>query len=254
MEIPGPDPAHLFIRFIGWGVAIFLLLRLLRFLLPLSLYRDKPRKILTRLFPIVELVVWVIFLSWFIFLFSEADEIYVYVVLAILLMILFWISRYWVKDLIAGVIFRSSARLKAGDILHFEDLKGTIKKFGNFSVELETQDNQVIFIPYGKLADAVNIKSEPTGQSQGYTFVLVCKLAQDPTVLIQQIKTTILSSPWVSVNRMPLITLLQQSESMSEFEITVFPIDKSFAGKIENLVSEKYAGTENEREDSERNE
>ena len=242
MEIPGPDPAHLFIRFIGWGAAIFLLLRLLRFLLPLLLSRKKSGKILFRMFPVAELAVWLIFLSWFIFLFSEADEIYVYIVLAILLMMLFWISRYWVKDLIAGVIFRSSARLKPGDILHFEDLKGTIRKFGNYSVELETQDNQVIFIPYSKLIDAVNVKSEPTGQSQGYTFTLVCDHIEDQSELMQQIKAIILTSPWVSVNRMPVINLESQADDTYHFEITVFPIDKSFAGKIEKLVKEKFAG------------
>ena len=240
MEITGPDPALLFIRFIGWGGAIFLLLRLLRFLLPLLLYRYKPKKILIRIFPVFELVVWVVFLAWFIFLFSEADELFVYVVLAILLMVLFWISRYWVKDLIAGVIFRASSRLKAGDILRFEDLKGTVTNFGSFSLELETQDNQAIFIPYSKLIDAVNIKSEPTGKSQGYTFVLTCARTDDPTTLMQEVKTAIISTPWVSVNKMPQVRLLTQTDSDIEFEVTVFPVDPSFTGKIESQVTEKF--------------
>ncbi len=242
MEITGPDPAYLFLRLIGWGMAIFLVIRLLRFLFPLVFYKERPRKYIIRFFPVVELIIWLIFLSWFIFLFSEADEIYVYVVLAILLMLLFWISRYWVKDLIAGVVFRSSTRLKIGDLLHVEGLKGAIRKFGNYSVELETQDSQIIYIPYSKLVDAVNIKSEPTGQSQGYTFILVCDRKKDQPETMQQIKTTILATPWVSVNRMPVISLVKQSDTTWEFEITVFPINKSFVGKIENLVTEKYSG------------
>jgi len=250
MEITGADPAHLFIRFIGWSVALFLMIRLFRFLLPLIFYKEKPRKYIFKLFPVAELIIWMIFLSWFTFLFSEANEIYVYIVLAILLMLLFWISRYWVKDLIAGVVFRSSTRLKVGDLLHVEGLKGKIRRFGNYSVELETQDSQMIFIPYNKLVDAVNITSEPTGQSQGYTFILVCSRKEDQSETMQQIKTTILATPWVSVNRMPVINLVKQSDTSWEFEITIFPINKSFAGKIENLVSEKYAGTENEKEDS----
>jgi len=164
------------------------------------------------------------------------------VVLAILLMLLFWISRFWMKDIIAGVFFRSSTRLKAEDQLHFGELKGTIKKFGSSSLELETQDNQTIFIPYAKLVDAVNIKSERTGQSKGYTFILDCPRKEEISALTQQIKSTILSTPWVSVNRMSVITLATQTEENYSFEITVFPIDKSFAGKIETLVTEKYSG------------
>jgi len=242
MEITGPDPAHLFIRFIGWGVAIFLLLRLLRFLLPPLLHKEKPRRVLSRFFPVAELVVWLIFFSWFAILFSKTEEIYAYVVLAILFLMLFWIFRYWVKELIAGVVFRSSSHLKVGDILHFEDLKGTIRKFGNYSVDLETQDNQVIFIPYSKLADAVNIISEPTGLSQGYTFTLVCEKVEEQAELMHKIKATILASPWVSANRTPTIRLANQDSTSLEFEITVYPIDKSFTGKIENLVTEKFAG------------
>ncbi len=242
MEITGPDPAYLFLRLIGWGVAIFLVIRMFRLLIPLIFYKENPRKYILKFFPVVELIIWLIFLSWFTFLFSEADKIYVYVLLALLLMLLFWISRYWLKDLIAGVVFRSSTRLKVGDLLHVERLKGAIRKFGNYSVELETQDSQIIFIPYSKLVDAVNIISEPTGRSQGYTFILVCDRKEDQTKIMQQIKTTILATPWVSVNRMPVINLVIQSDTSWEFEITVFPINKSFVGKIETLVTEKYAG------------
>ncbi|NQV01065.1 MAG: mechanosensitive ion channel [Bacteroidia bacterium] len=242
MELTGPDPSHLFIRFIGWGAAIFLMIRFLMFLLPILLHKEKPRNILLKIFPVAELIFWLIYLSWFVILFSEADELYVFVVLAILLMVLFWISRFWVKDIIAGVIFRSSTRLKVEDQLHFGELKGTIKKFGNYSIELETQDNQTVFIPYGKLVDDVNIKSERTGQSKGYTFPLVCPRSEESNIVTQQIKSTILSTPWVSVTRMPVITLTAQTDENYTFEITFFPIDKSFVGKIETLVQEKYAG------------
>ncbi|TSA28061.1 MAG: hypothetical protein D4R67_04645 [Bacteroidetes bacterium] len=239
MELTGPDPAHLFFRFIGWGMVFFLFIRLLRFVLPILLYKEKPKSYIIKVFPVAELLFWIIFLSWFVFLFSEAYEIYVFVVLAILLMILFWISRFWVKDLIAGVIFRSSSRLKVGDQLQFGELKGTIKRFGSYSVELETQDNQTVFIPYGKLVDDVNIKSERTGQSKGHTFTLVCSGKEELDEVIRQIRTTVLSTPWVSVNRMPVITLTGQKEESYTFEITVFLIDKSFIGKLEQTVREQ---------------
>ena len=242
MEITGPDPSHLFLRFIGWGVVLFLMIRLLRFLLPILLYKEKSRSILLKIFPVAELIFWLIYLSWFVFLFFEADELYVFVVLAILLMVLFWISRFWVKDLIAGVIFRSSTRLKVGDLLHFEELKGTIKKFGNYSVELETQDNQTVFIPYGKLVDAVNIKSERTGQSSGHTFTLETDKSADLSEITGLLKATILATPWVSAARMPVINLVSQTDDAYHFEITVYPIDKTFVGKIEKLVKEKYTG------------
>jgi len=239
MEITGPDPAHLFLQFIGWGVAIFLVIRLFRYLLPILLLKEKFRNVIMKIFPVVELIFWLIYLSWFVFLLYEADEIFVFVVLAILLMLLFWISRFWVKDIIAGIIFRSSTYLKVDDHLHFGEFKGTIKKFNNTSLELETQDNHTIFIPYAKLVDEVNIKSDRTGQSKGYTFTLECRRPAELNVITNQIKSTILSTPWVSVNRMPVITLTTHSEESYLFEITVFLIDNAFAGKIETLVKEK---------------
>ncbi|MBE0648807.1 MAG: mechanosensitive ion channel [Bacteroidales bacterium] len=239
MEITGPDPAHIFLHFVGWGMVSFIVIRLLRHLLAVLLFKEKPRNYFMKIFPLAELIFWMIYLSWYVFLFYEADEIFVFVVLAVLLMLLFWISRFWVKDIIAGVIFRSSTRLKTGDYLHFNEIKGTIKNFGNMSLELETQDNQTVFIPYAKVVDAVNIKSERTGQSKGHTFTLDCPIIDELNAVVQQIKSIILSTPWVSVNRMPVINLLAQTEEIYSFEITVFPIDKSFAGKIEHLVREE---------------
>ncbi len=192
-----------------------------------------------KVFPVAELIFWLIFLSWFVIIFSEADELYAFVVLAVLLMVIFWISRFWIKDIIAGVVFRSSTRLKVEDQLHFGEIKGTIKKFNNYSLELETPDNKTVFIPYAKLVDAVNIKSDRTSQSIGYTFKLECPRPVELDIIISQIKSTILSSPWVSVNRMPVITLTAQSKESYTFEVTVFPIDQTFAGKIENLVKEQ---------------
>jgi hypothetical protein len=242
MELTGPDPAHLFLRFVGWGMALFLVIRLIRFLLPIPLYKEKLRHKSIKVFPVVELIFWLIFLSWFVIIFSKTNELYAFVVLAILLMVLFWISRFWVKDVIAGVIFRSTTRLKVGDQLHVGEIKGIIKTFNNYSLEMETLDNQTIFIPYAKLADAVNIKSDRTGQSKGYTFTLDCLGPVELNEITDQIKSTILATPWVSVNRMPVITLTSHSEESYLFEITVFPIDNTFAGKIESLVKERFTG------------
>lgn len=241
MEQPGPDPIMLLLRFIGWGLLIFLVFRLLRFAFPYILVREKLRKQVMKYFPVVELITWMLYLSWFVFRFYEAEEIFVVVTLALLLVLLFWISRYWIRDLVAGVIFRSSTRLKSGDNLQFDEMEGTIRKFGSYSVELETRDNQLVYIPYSKLVDTIHIKSERTGHSQGYTFELECSSRKEIPQLIRSIRTIILATPWVSVTRMPVIHLKEQKEGNYRFDITVFPTEKSLAAKIEQRVKERIS-------------
>lgn len=240
MEIIDSDWSNIFIRFIIWGILLFLFFRLIQYVLSLIFFKKKIKRQIRRILLIAEISGWLLFLSWFTFLFSEAKQLFVFVVLSVLLMLIFWISRYWIKHLIAGVIFRSSTRFAEGDILHFGEITGTIKKFRNYTIELETHYGQTIFVPYSKIVDSENIKSESKAQTSGHTFEFETDKSHGLSETMQQIKTSILALPWISVHKMPVINLIGQTETTYVYEVTVYAIDKSYTGKIEKQIRSKF--------------
>jgi small conductance mechanosensitive channel len=202
--------------------------------------KEKNSRLIQTYFPLVELISWVIFLVLYLFLFFSIRSVFAYVLVGFIFFLLYFVMMFGVKDLIAGVFFKSRNKFQIGDILEFENQKGIIKSLGHGSIELETGDGQTQFIPYAKIIFSITKKSETTGQSSGYSFLLETTSEKDTLEITNDIKKAIISLPWSSVQRMPLINLKEQTGKTSIFEITVYPVDSSFSGKIEKYVVEKF--------------
>lgn len=229
-----------FIRFLILGILFFLFFRLLQYVVPFLLKNKKGLDKLKRYMPIVETASWLVFFSWYSLKFYAQYNIYTIVILGIIAIIAFWISKFLLKELIAGVAFRISARFSENDSIQTSQYSGTIKKFHFDSIELEAGDGQIIFIPYSKLSGEVTIKNESAGQTSAHSFQLITTTVNEPEVVSKNITTYLLSLPWSSVNNHPQVILADQEDGHYKFDITCYPIDKSYAIKIEQRILEKF--------------
>ncbi len=241
MDITNTIGSQYFGRFILFAILILIFFRLLKFGLSILFKKKKNSRLISTYFPLVELVSWLIFLVLYLFLFFSIRSVFAYVLVGFIFFLLYFVLLYGVKDLIAGVFFKSRNKFNIGDILEFDGQKGIIKSLGHSSIEIETGDGQTQFIPYAKIIFSVTKKSESTGQSSGYSFLLETANDKDIMETTDQIKTAIISLPWSSIQRMPIINLKGQTDSNSIFEITVYPVDSSFSGKIEKYIVEKFS-------------
>jgi small-conductance mechanosensitive channel len=223
----------IFFDFLLTGVIILLLFRLLQFLLPpLLAQRRKYRQILPVL-PVLETTVWLLYFSWFTFRFAAAGAVYALVVMGVLLVLIFWISRFYLKDLIAGMFFRLSKRYREGEIIAYEGWMGTIQRFGIQSLEIRTQEGQIVYIPYGKLQESLTVKSESEAQSAAYSFVLTLNRKEPVPDLQQKVLQHLVSLPWSSVHKVPDVVLKETQDNGLKIEVTVYPIEKVFGKQIE---------------------
>lgn len=231
----------LFFGFIIWGLLIYFVFRLLDFGLNNYLQKSKYFQTLRKGLPIAEVLFWLLYLGWSLQKFYEAKSIFVLIVIGILAILMFWLSKYWMKDLIAGTIFRATKRLKEGDTLQVEEQKGVIKKFRKTSILIETHDGQTIILPYSSIVGKTNIKSEGTEKSYGVSFELQTPRQEDIEKDAVQIKSFIISLPWSSVQKQPIINPIKETPDYCFYEIIVFPIDKSYFSRIERTVKDKFA-------------
>lgn len=243
MELQNTNWQNFFFDFILAGLILFVIFKIIRFLLPILVKSFKKASPVISYFPIFETAGWLFFFSWYTFRFAEIKSIYALVIASVLLVIIFWISRFFLKDLIAGLIYRSSDRFKPGDQLNLDEWKGTIKKFRLTVLEIESSEGNTLFIPYNKLIDAVNIRSDRTDQTASYTFLLETKLTKSLDETLGDIKYYILSLPWSSVQKSPQLVLREQSDERLLVEVTVYPVDKTYTKKIENEITKKYQPT-----------
>jgi hypothetical protein len=230
----------LFIRFLIVGILLFLLFRLVFYLFPILLKNKKADHRIRRLLPFAEAATWLAFFSWYSLKFYALFSVYTLVVLGFLFIIFFWISRFLVKELIAGMVFRVSARFSEGDRIQTKQYTGTIKKYHFDAIELEAADGQIIFIPYSQLAGEVTIKKESAGQTTAYSFRLITYAKDESVDMAEEIKFLLLSLPWSSVHTPPQVNLVEQAGNQYKFDVTCYPVDKSYAKKMEQRVLDKF--------------
>lgn len=240
MNIPYPNWQAVFFDFLVGGVIILSIFRVIQFILPVFLTRSRRYRSILKSFPIIETVVWVLYLSWYTFRFAEIRSVYAFVVIALLLVLFFWISRFFIKELVAGIIFKASGKFREGEVIIHGSIKGSIKRFGLQSIEVESQDGQIIYIPYSTLADSPAIKHESTEKSAAFTFSLTVKAELPREDTATNIRHYLLSLPWSSSQKAPLAVVREQVEDQYQVEVTAYPIEKAFGKKIEQICRQKF--------------
>lgn len=231
----------IFLNFIILGLIIFLVYRLAAFVLPRLFTEKRYKNLIKILLPGIETVSWFLFISWYIIRFSAAGQWYALVLVALLLILAFWLSRFYIRDLIAGMIFRLSGKFKEGDRMQSGEIEGRIIKMGNLTLELEGPDGNLIFTPYSVLSEAVKIKTESSEQITGHAFRITCDTKKPVNEKMDEIQAYILTLPWVSLKKQTQIKLINQDAEKYNFEISIYLIDKAFAQNAEKLIRAKFS-------------
>ncbi len=234
MDIVQTEWSQIFGRFLIWGIILFVLFTIIRFGFPYLMRNKKKASQLLKYFRLVELFIWLFFFSWFLFRFAEVKSLFAFVIFGIQLGILYLIFRFWLTDLIAGIIFKNSNQIDVGDSIQYEKHLGKIIKIGGRSIEIENEDGNSVFIPYRKLTSAIFSRTESSEQTSGYSFELETSFEEDIDKTIEQIKSSIIALPWSSIRKSPQISLKGQTDKSLIFNVTIFAIDRSYFGKIEN--------------------
>lgn len=228
-----------FFDFLVAGVIILVIFRLLRYLLPLLFARRQGKAMLLRALPLIEMPAWAIYLSWYTLRFAEIRSVYAFVVTGILLVILFWFSRFLLRDLIAGVVFRATGRFRQGEVILHGQVKGNIREFRLLSMEVETADGQSVFIPYSALAGSVTVKQESADQAAAYNFSFPVAVSMNAEEAAVSIREYVAALPWSTIHKVPSVSLRKEAKD-TVAEVTAYPLEKSFGKTIERHTANHF--------------
>lgn len=242
MDLMQIGSTQIFGKFLLWGIIILLFFAILRFGIPYIVKNQKRQVYLKQILLISELTIWIFYLCWFIFLFLKSGSFFVIVVFAILFFILFFIGKLWLIDLIAGIIFKSGGQVRKGDYFEKDANTGIVYRLGSRFLIVENIEGNMVHIPYHTITSSVFMKNEAIEQKSGYTFDLETKCTRSLEEIKSDIQKSILSLPWSSIKKLPVITLLDQTSEKYILKVTVFAIDKIFATKIEDHIKKQYGG------------
>ena len=232
-------------RLIIFSLFVFLLFRLLNYALNHIKNKKTSLKLLAKNILLVELLTWIFFLIWAANSARDRNPILSLSITAVLLFVLFWVSYYGLKNIIAGVFFRYQENYAIGDQYQNQEYKGRIVDFTLLALHLESREGQLISIPYGKLADKVSSYQENEKTKIAYSFDLTTPKEKEIQEITQDIKSILLSMAWVSTHRTPEIKQLKTTESSYLFKISFFAINNEYALKTEQVLKSKFSSPQN---------
>ena len=229
------------LKFMLFAGIIFLVFRTAPYTIPVIFKKISIIKLILKYLPFLEVIVWIIFSIWAFSSFLVQNQYFAIALFIIVLIISIWASRLFLKDYIAGIIIKSNSDINIGEFITVSEYYGQIKKFNFRTIEIELENNKVIFFPYSKILNLEIIKEQKAESLIGYTFILNLSKSDEPNKIILKLRESILFSPWASLKKDPVIKLLNETNSSYIFELTVYAINREMNINIENYLKEKYS-------------
>jgi len=111
---------------------------------------------------------------------------------------------------------------------------------GNHRLELESENGEIIYIPYSQLSDAVIVKLHPGEMILSHSFTMSTTNNKSSAEKIEEINFAILSLPYASLKKAPQIKLIHEDRSNMVFELVVYTLEKEYFFKIEQEIRKKF--------------
>ncbi len=166
-------------------------------------------------------ITWLVVLFWSIsYLFGKGNY-YSLVINCLIVIISVLISWFFLKDLVAGIIFRGQNRYTPGDYVQFGELEGKVESFSLTHISVNTKDGKLLKLPYSRLNNQVISQKSDLKSFQKYTFVLTTNKKEERKMTESSILTFLMVSPWRSGKMVPEVKFNEENDQGYLFEIQI---------------------------------
>lgn len=241
---PGIYPFSVMV-FVITAILIFVFFRLFRYLLQYIRISLRHSRFLSRFLPAIELTAWTIYFLWGIQYLYNRGLLITFVPVLIFAIILLYLAWFGLKDLIAGVIFKTTNTIQVNDHISVAGITGKVTAIRPGSMEIEDHEGRLVSVPYSKITGNVLQKFYPSQSllSHHFDFQIAREGQPDVFLLQDDLRTTILTLPWSSQKKEPKIEVIHETDKMLKLRITIYSLDESYFKKTEKFLESKYQGT-----------
>lgn len=221
------------------GFILFAVLRITDKIMHSGLVYNKVHPLVLRVFPVLEFVLWFLYLFWALSgIFSHWDyyNILMHSVIIAVIIILAW---FIIKDFVAGIVLKAEMPFHIGQNISLPGIEGKLKKLGFRSLEIEKNDGQSTKVPYSKLTGEMITCQSKSESSKGYETTVSLKSSINDEKACELIKKKLMLLPWALPSKKPYIELLEDKDkSKKTYLVKYFAINNQHAVKIsQNLKS-----------------
>lgn len=158
------------------------------------------------------------------------------ILMLFLISILFFFSHFYLKDYLAGLIFKSSKEYQIGDQITVNNNTGRIEYFTKTQLKIKSSEGDNILIPYSILINEVKSVRQVQEKINTYAFNLEIAVEKNLEVEVLNLQRYIRLLPWVHPSFDADIEFISKHPTHNQVKITVYAFDKRYYPKIEESV------------------
>jgi small-conductance mechanosensitive channel len=201
----------------------------------------KQKQMLQRNLPKIELIVWMLFITWMIDYFFNRNDFFAGALIIVALFALVWIAIFGAKEFIAGFIFKSSSGFYLNDCIELGKIKGKISMMNYQSLEIEDESGKIIQVPYSKILKNSRKKNSMENLAMSQSFILEVKTGKKIQNTIKEIEEKIINSPYSALNKWPKIEILTKTQNNSyQVRISLHTLNADYFHLIKEEISQIY--------------
>jgi len=178
----------------------------------------------------VEILTWGLY-SLFALYQLLTDSLYITVILLLLLILA---GRNFWRDLFAGIAFKIENKFAVKDPVRFEDYKGNLDKIGIRNIQIKTDSEEIVVIPFRKLSSSVFIKRQAKGKLHS-SKIVINTVTKKPEEVVQKISDWLYQCPWAVVNE----KVSPKISGQNELTFTVYAVDAISIAKTEEYIKKR---------------
>ncbi len=226
----------IYIRIFILAAALYIFLRSVSALFRLLTGKRKLRYIFLRVFPVVEIILWISFAFWVSHqLFSESD-IYPLLTGSMIVVLTAIFGWYFLRDFITGIILKAENAFEPGQIVLTSLASGKIKKLGYRSMEIETEAGECIKVPYSLLSNRKLIR--PPEKSKGVSRMIQLRIPSKHGAddIQSMLRRRIMEMPWIITGEDINIKIAREEADFYEVELSFHSLGDEMAMKTEESL------------------
>ncbi len=226
-----------YLLFIAGALLLFMAFRVLRYVS----YRIA---LVRKLYPIlvsVELGLWIAFLFYLVTHFLGDKGYYNELVLLLVVIAAILLVWFYLKDVVAGFLFRIKHNPVTGQIIKSPEATGVIKMMTPSQMMVEEEGRNIVRVPYARvLGKSLSIEHKDIYSASEVKVHLGVESTVDFTNLENKIRIALLQSPWCVANKP--IRIKPLTAPTAGVEITLHLVDKSFLAAVKERLTSSIGG------------
>ncbi len=195
---------------------------------------------LLRIVPLIEFITWIIAIFWIINYLFEEKSYYQVIILSLVIILGISLGWFFLKDFVAGVIFRVQNNYTQGETIQVGNITGKIDALHVTHICIYTEEGKTIKVPYSKLNNEIISEQMEISSTEENKFLLKTNKKNSAKETGDTIHNILLNTPWRIKDKLPLIKYISEDNDTYTFEIQVQTRNSKHLGYLSKALSSKF--------------